>query len=298
MGGRKSRESYLTYRFMSVIETRLLTTRRAILAFRDTPGRRGRLVQLNADAGDEILVAGDMHGNVENFRRLLKLADLAAHPRRHLVVQELVHGPFRYPTGGDKSHQLVDLLCALKVQFSRQVHYLLGNHELAQLTGRRVMKGDDDSNELFARGIVDCYGSRGKELYELYLALFRVIPVAVRTANRTFVSHSLPSAGHLPDFSAEALTREPTQEADLTPGGSLYSLVWGRDVREETLNAYLKCVEGDRLISGHVPCDTGCERPSPNHVILDSQGEKAGYCLLPAARPLEAGDWERSTGTL
>src|SRR5207302_5822715 len=26
--------------------------------------------------------------------------------------QELIHGPFHYPSGGDKSHQLVDLLAA------------------------------------------------------------------------------------------------------------------------------------------------------------------------------------------
>jgi hypothetical protein len=281
---------------MSVIETRLLTTRRAILAFRDTPGRHGRLV-LPAEC-DEVLVAGDLHGHVENFRRLLKRADLAAHPRRHLIVQELVHGPFRYPAGGDKSHQLIDLICALKLQHPRQVHYLLGNHELAQLTGRKVVKGDDDYNDLFERGVSDCYGARGKELYALYLALFRVIPVAVRTANRTFVSHSLPSAGHLPEFDPAALTRDPTPEEDLVPGGSVYSLVWGRDVREETLNAFLRRVDGDRLISGHVPCERGYERPTPAHLILDSQGEPACCFLLPASRPLGPGEWEKSVGVL
>lgn len=294
MRGRTPRD--LTFDPMSVIDTRLLSVRRAILAFRDTPGRRGRFVHA-ADC-DELLVAGDLHGHVENFRRLLKRADLSASPRRHLIVQELIHSPFRYPTGGDKSHQLVDLVCALKVQFPRQVHYLLGNHELAQLTARRVMKADEDYNELFERGVRDCYGERGGELYEQYLALFRVIPVAVRTANRTFVSHSLPSAGHLPEFDVEALTREPTLETDLAPGGSLYSLVWGRDVREETLSAFLKRVDGERLISGHVPCEEGYERPSPAHVILDSQGAAAGYCQLPASRPLEPGEWEQSVGML
>jgi hypothetical protein len=276
-------------------ETRLMTARRAILAFRDQPGRRGRLVDADCD---EVLVAGDMHGHVENFRRLLKRADLVAHPRRWLVVQELIHGPFRYPTGGDKSHQLVDLVCALKVQFPHQVHYLLGNHELAQLTGRKVLKGDDDYNECFERGVSDCYGGRGGELYELYLALFRIIPIAIRTVNRTFVSHSLPSAGQMVDFDAESLTREPTRDDDLAPGGSLYSLVWGRDVREETAAAFLKRVDADRLVSGHVPCDAGFDRPSPAHVILDSQGDPAACCLLPASRPLEPGEWEQAVGML
>jgi len=280
---------------MSVIDTRLMTARRAILAFRDMPGRHGRLVHADCD---DILVVGDLHGHVENFRRALNRADLGANPRRCLVVQELVHGPFHYPTGGDKSHQLVDLVCALKAQYPRQVQYLLGNHELAQLTGRKVLKGDDDYNECFERGVTDCYGGRGRELYELYLRLFHIIPIAIRTANRTFVSHSLPSAGQQVDFDPESLTREPTRDDDLAPGGSLYSLVWGRDVREETAATFLKRVDADRLISGHVPCDAGYERPSPAHVILDSQGASAAYCLVPASRPLGPSEWEQAIGML
>src|SRR4051794_7849920 len=62
MSGRKPHKIKAPNRLMSVIETRLLTTRRAILAFRDTPGRHGRLVQA-ADC-DELLVAGDLHGHV------------------------------------------------------------------------------------------------------------------------------------------------------------------------------------------------------------------------------------------
>ena len=96
----------------------LYTLRRAVQAFRDTPGRRGRLVTLQG-AG-EVLVAGDLHGNVENFRLLLQKAELAKHPRRHLVLQELIHGPYRYPAGGDKSHQLLHLIAGLKCQFPRK----------------------------------------------------------------------------------------------------------------------------------------------------------------------------------
>src|SRR5262249_27850426 len=125
---------------MSNLETRLRTLRRAVELFRSTAGRRGRVVDLQ-DAED-VLVGGDLHGNLENFRRLLLKAALDKHPRRHLVLQELVHGPFEYPTGGDKSHQLVDLVAALKCQFPERVHYLLSNHELSQLTGRLVMKND------------------------------------------------------------------------------------------------------------------------------------------------------------
>src|SRR5438105_4121280 len=143
---------------------RLLNTlRRAAHTCRAGPGRRGRLVAL-ADA-DDVLVAGDLHGNLENFRRLLARADLGSQPRRHLVLQELVHGRFLYPAGGDKSHQLLDLLAALKVQYPHQVHMLLGNHELSQWTNRLIGKDDQDLNVLFREGVRAAYGAHAEEVY-------------------------------------------------------------------------------------------------------------------------------------
>jgi hypothetical protein len=269
---------------MSSLELRLQTLRKAIKAFREAPGRVGRLVELN-DAED-VLIGGDMHGHVANFQRLMQKAELGKHPRRHLVVQELIHGPFHHPSGGDKSHQLLDLVCALKCQFPRQVHFLLGNHELAQATNQMVSKQDTDLNELFLQGVRTTYGSRGDEVYGVYLELFAIAPFALRTPGRTFISHSLPSLGALPGLDLAALTRDPTSDEDLQPGGPLYSLVWGRDVRPETVSEFLSKVDADILISGHIPCEGGHERPSPRHVILDSQGEPAGYCLIPANRPV------------
>ena len=268
---------------MAGIDLRLQTIRRAILAFRDKPGRVGRLVRLDAD---EILVAGDMHGNVEHFRALLGHADLAKHPRRHLVFQEMIHGPYPYPDGSDKSHQLVDLLCALAAQFPRQVHYLVGNHELAQATGRNVMKHDNDLNGVFRAGLDVAYGRRGEEVYALYLQLFAAIPFALRTPNRVFLSHSLPGG----NFDPSALEADPSRAVDLEPGGSLYSLVWGRDVRAETANAFLEKVDADYLVTGHVPCEAGFDRPSGRHLILDTQGHPAAFALLPCDRPLVPDD--------
>lgn len=267
---------------MSTIDTRLKTLRKAAAAFRATPGRRGRFVALQ-DA-DDVLVAGDMHGQLENFRRLLLLADLARHPRRHVVVQELIHGPFAYPTGGDKSHQLVDLVCALKCQYPRQVHYLIGNHELSQLTDRPISKNDIDLNDLFVQGVRSAYGGRCDEAYAVYRELFAVIPAALRTPGGAFLSHSLPTASRLDELDLAALEAEPSRDADLLPGGALFALVWGRDVRPENAQAFLARVGADILITGHVPCEAGFEMPSPRHVILDSQGANAGVCLLPAGR--------------
>ena len=264
---------------------RLLTTlRQARQAYRTTPGRHGRLVHL-VDAS-EVLVGGDLHGNLENFRRLLSLADLAKHPRRHLVVQEVIHGPFEYPGGGDKSHQLFDVVAALKCQHPRQVHLLPGNHELAQWTGRLVEKNDRDLNQLFAQGVETAYGRRAAEVGAAYAELFAALPLALRTDNRVFLSHSLPSGQRLGSFDPSLLEREELPPEELLPGGSVYALVWGRDTSAANVEAFLRKVDADVLISGHIPCERGYDVPNERQLILDSLGASAACCLFPADRPL------------
>jgi hypothetical protein len=276
-------------------ERLLRTLARAAAAFRATPGRTGRIVTL-AGAAD-VLVGGDLHGHLGNFQALLKLADLAAHPHRHLILQEAVHGPFRYPAGGDKSHQLLDLVAALKCQYPDRVHFLPGNHELAQATGRSVAKGDDDYNELFVQGIRTAYGARADDVYAAYLDLIAAAPLAVRAPNRVFVSHSLPSELRMDNFRLEDLLRD-TRPEDLESHGAAYALVWGRDVRLENVETFLAKVGADLLVTGHIPCDTGFLAPNGRQLILDSMKSPAGYCLFPADRPLTHAELVRCAGTL
>jgi hypothetical protein len=264
---------------------RLLTTlRRAVIAFRATPGRRGRVVTL--PAGAEVFVTGDLHGNVENFRVLLKRADLGNNPRRHFVLQEVVHGTFRYPLGGDRSHQLLDLTAALKCQYPDRVHFLLGNHELAQWTNRAIAKNDENLLELFRTGVELAYGDRSGEVYGAYLELFAVVPLALRTANRIFISHSLPNASRLDAFDLGVLERDEHTHDDLGGSGSVHALVWGRDTSPENVAAFLAKVDADLLVTGHIPCDEGFDVPNDRQLVLDSLGIPGAYCVFATDRPL------------
>jgi hypothetical protein len=264
---------------------RLLNTlRKAAGACRETPGRRGRFIQLE-DVG-EVMVVGDLHGNVDNFRRLLACADLAKNPRRHLVLQEVIHGPYRYPIGGDKSHQMVDVVAALKCQFPRQTHYMLGNHELSQWTSRQIMKADEDLNGLFREGVDSAYGVRAEEIYAAYLEFFAALPAALRTPNRVYISHSLPSAKKMDTFNPAALEKEEVTLDDCRPGGTLFALVWGRDTSTANATTFLEKVDADLLISGHIACEDGFSVPNDRQIILDALGVRAGICLFPADRPL------------
>jgi hypothetical protein len=266
----------------------LLTIRRAVTATRATPGRHGYLIRLPENA--DVMVTGDLHGNIANFQRILQVADLARQSNRHLIMQELIHGKFRYPDGSDKSHQAVDLWCALKCQYPARVHYLPGNHELAQWTNRLIGKGDEDLNASFLDGVRHAYGEHSSEVYAAYLELFASLPLALRTPNRVFISHSLPPPAGVAAFDASRLESAKFADADLQAGGFVYGLVWGRDTSAGNVSAFLTKVDAGLLISGHIPCDQGFAVPNEQQLILDCLGSPAACCLFPASETIRQTD--------
>jgi hypothetical protein len=261
----------------------LRTIRQAAKAFCETPGRMGRLVYIGS--GQEVLVAGDVHGNLENFRRLLNVAQLSTNPRRHIVLQELVHGRFHYPQGGDKSHQLLDLLSALKCQYPERVHLLLGNHEIAQWKNQTIVKSDVELTSAFREGVQSAYGPRATEIYQAYQDMLGAVPLAIRTHNRVLLSHSAPEMSQLAAFDPEILEREVLEESEWRLGGSAHSLVWGRDTSEETILMFLKRMDADFLITGHTPALEGFAFPNPYQLILDCSGPDPAYCLFNTSEP-------------
>ncbi len=276
---------------------KLLTTlRQAAQLFRATPGRTGRFTRL--PAGAEVMVVGDLHGNVENFRLALKIANLAQQPKRHLVLQEVVHGPFQYPQGGDKSHQLLDLVAALKCQFPARVHFLLGNHELAQWQNQRIGKGAGDQNQWFYAGVESAYGEQAATVYEAYLDLFDVADLALRTENRVFISHTYPSAKNVPGFELAILERDEIADEEKKLGGAVHSIVWNRDHSQANVEAFLAKVDADWIITGHIPCEEGFATPNDRQIILDALATPACYCLFPTDRPTTQQALVACVGTL
>src|SRR5581483_4530007 len=163
---------------------------------------------------------------------------------------------------------------------------LLGNHELAQWTCEPIAKVDDDLNTLFCQGVDTAYGRHARDIYVIYHKLFATIPVAVRTPNRVFISHSLPSGIRLEKFNPAALTLDPSPEDELYAGGSIHALLWGRNTTSKHVARFLQKVDADYLISGHIPCEHGHEVPNDRQIILDAMGTPACYCLFPANRLL------------
>jgi hypothetical protein len=259
--------------------------RRAVDHTRRTPGRHGH--QLRLHNCTEVVVGGDMHGHLANFLAVMKAADLLHHPTRHLILQELIHSEtFFYPNGGDKSHQLLDLYATLKCQFPERVHFLPGNHEMAQMTGRQVAKGGQSQNALFVLGVQAAYGDAAADICRAYHDLFRDSPLAIRTANGVLCCHTTVPAKSLAMFDPLRLLDEQYDEKEYAPGGSVYSILWGRDTSEEAANAFLRKMDAELVVTGHIATDAGYDAPNRRQLIVDCASTPAAYVKFPADRPI------------
>jgi hypothetical protein len=260
----------------------LTMIRRATELMRATPGRAGGVIGLT-DVED-VMVVGDLHGNLRAFKKALAVAALDRHPRRHLVLQELVHGKLFYPDdGGDRSHQLVDVVCALKCQYPDRAHLILGNHELAEMTGRVIGKNDETLNASFRRGIDTAYGISSVEVYDAYLTLFAALPLAVRTPNRVLLCHTIPDGDDLDRLDLSLLAANTWPNEAMQRRGTIYAMTWGRDNSPETADRFATMVDADLFVTGHQPCDEGFRQANHRQVIVDGTEPYPAFCLFPAS---------------
>lgn len=254
------------------------TYRQAAALNANLPARRGNVVVLDKQNADEVMVTADLHGNRINFGKLLKIADLANHPRRHLVMQEVCHGGPTYPGGGCMSHIMLEDIARLKTEFPEQFHFLMSNHELAELTDFPITKHRRVLNLAFRCGLQEMYGCAAEDVRAACWEFLASLPLAIR-AGRAFVCHSLPENVDREGFDTTVFDRPLTPE-DLAKSGPAFRLVWGRDFRPANADAFAKLVNADLLIHGHEPCSDGFSVPNHRQLILDCCSEKACYLLL------------------
>lgn len=273
----------------AIAEEIISLCQQAAEANRTHPLRVGSVVELTTTNAAEILVAADIHGHRLNFQRIVELANLTRQPQRHLLVQEVCHGGPQYPGGGCMSHLLLEDIARLIVAHPGRVHFILSNHELAELIDHPIMKSRRVLNLNFRCGIQMMYGPRAEEVRDGYRLLIGSLPLAVRLPQRIFISHSLPEKVDTDGFDASIFQRLPTAD-DLKNGGAAYRLVWGRDFRLENATAFATAVAADVLIHGHEPCVNGARSPNAKQVIIDSCGQRGTYALLPLDIPLTADD--------
>jgi hypothetical protein len=263
------------------IENTIAAFEQATAASWATSGRAGNVVVLTPELADEVMITGDLHGHRRNFNLIKKTAALDAHPRRHLVLQEVCHGGPTYPqNGGDMSHTVLEDVARLKVKYPDRVHFILGNHELAELTDYPIQKNKQMLNLLFRLGLQQMYGPATDKVREAIFPFLRSCPLAVRMPNGVFISHSIPEQTDSKNFDRTIFSRE-IDDAELYERTGVFQLVWGRDYRAENARAFADLVDATVLINGHEPCPDGFNTPNETQIILDCCADKATYVILP-----------------
>ena len=251
-----------------------------------TESRLGNVIELNASLGDEVMVTADLHGHRPNFNAIRQIADLANHPRRHLILQEVCHGGPKYPSnGGCMSHMMLEDVAKLKVEFPQQVHFLMSNHEWSELMDFPILKNQQILNLLFRFGMQEMYGPATDKVRSSYLPFLRTLPLAVRVDKGIWISHTLPENVDREKFDSKILDKE-INDSDLEENGPLFQFIWGRDFRQANADAFASSIEADVLIHGHEPTDAGFDVPNSKQIILDSHGDNGSYLLLPIGKQL------------
>lgn len=254
---------------------------------RTCPLRRGSTVRIGEADADEVLVSADLHGHRENFDAITALADLDGHPRRHLVLQEVCHGGPQYRDGGCMSHRLLESVARLVVRYPHRVHYLLSNHELAEVTDYPIMKARRMLNVVFRMGLVNAFGRDADRVRQAAVGFIRQSPLAIAIGGEVFVSHSLPERLDRGEPFDVGVFERALKPSDLVEDGAAFRVVWGRDFRPENAAAFADLVGARVLLHGHEPCAEGYRTPNDRQVILDCCCN-GGYCaLVPTKGPLD-----------
>lgn len=269
-----------------VVEERLEMLKAATEANLATAARQGNLVRLAAAEGHDVMLTADLHGHQANWDRLMAAADLAAHPHRHLLLQEVCHGGPQYEGGGDKSHLMLEAVAELKLEYPEQVHFILSNHELSELTEFPITKDGKLLALGFRLGIQQAYGDDADRMHHAYMGFISSCPIGLLLPGDVLCVHSTPESVDFEGFDASVFDR-PLQITDLYEDGEVFRMVWGRDFRRENAEAFAEACGAKSFVLGHTPCPRGFNVPNEYVLILDCCNRPAAYAIAPLSPDLD-----------
>lgn len=226
----------------------------AATLLRDDPLRRGGVLEFGA-AG-QLVMTGDMHGNVKNFEKLQRFCALDRCPGRSVILHEIIHEEI---SGTDQPDLSIDLLLRVaqwKRDYPDNVFMLQSNHELAQLRGQEITKGGRSVLLDFERGVTHRFGDDAPVVLAAVREYIASLPLGARTRNGIFLCHSLPDPLRIDSFDTSVFER-PLTETDIMPGGDAYALLWGRFHSPAAVERFARRMGVDYFIVGHTPQEQG-----------------------------------------
>jgi len=227
--------------------------------------RRGNVIHL-PDKGS-VVIGGDIHGHRRNFERLIAYADLAGHPERHIVLQEVIHGGPEDDLGGCLSYQLLFDVIRYKLSDPDRVHIVMGNHDTACISSSEVMKNGKEMNRAMGSALDREFRGASPEVKLAIRQFLFSQPLAVRCANRVWISHSLPADRFVEVFDTGVFGRELRPD-DCEKPGPAYLLTWGRRHSQAALDRLAERLDADLFVLGHQAQTHGWCQAGENLIIL------------------------------
>jgi len=238
--------------------------------------RKGNVLDL--EAGCRVIVAGDVHGNRTNLKKIIDYAALGANPRRRLVLQEVIHGPVDEDSSLDCSVELLLRVARLRIANPTQTALVLGNHDIAQAVGNEIAKDGRGVCKDFSDGVAHAFGPQAAaEISPAINEFLLSAPLAVRCPNGVFIVHSLPSPDRM-ELAGLGILDRLTGTGDLRRGCGAYEWTWGRGHTPEQIDDLAQRLGVQYFILGHQHGPQGCQTIGPKATILTSDNERG--CVM------------------
>jgi hypothetical protein len=223
-----------------------------------------------------VWVSGDLHDNLFNLSKIIKLADLETNSN-HIVLQEIIHSSVE--TGmPDMSFRMLVRVASLVISYPEQVHPILANHELSQATNRAITKGGCELVSKFVSGVECVFGKSAPDILAAITTFIFAMPLAVQSKSGLMCCHSLPNEDDMDLFDINIINRELVLKDMTNMDGSACMLVWGRRQSHKQINTLAKNWGVKLFCLGHAWVSEGIEMASDKALLLNSD-HKNGVVL-------------------
>ena len=229
------------------------------------PRREGNVVTVSPSS--RIICSGDLHGYRAAFSNIVSHAKLGANPNNRVVLQEIIHGPVDQRTGFDRSIELLMRAARLRIEHPAEALLIMGNHDLAQVSGSEISKYGYGVCKAFIDGVRYAFADDADDLLAALDEFFMSLPLAVRCPGGVFISHSVPSPGKFDQGCMEILDR-PITHQDMLRNGPAYNWVWGRRHTEEQLETLAGQLGVEFFLMAHQHTESGYDLISRRGAVV------------------------------
>lgn len=221
------------------------------------------VLQINAYEGEDIVVVGDIHGNIES---LINIFQAKGDPS---ITKYLFLGD--YVDRGQNSCEVIVLLYAFKCLYPENIHLIRGNHEFRSMNDHYGFK--EECYKRIKIKVNDKYMYGGQKFYDIITDSFQYLPICAILNEKVFCVHG----------GITALVEEKSQlmniqkvGADFTKYDSVQAeLLWNDP--DPNVKTYKRSPRGLGCVFGDEALNDFLQKMDFNVVIRAHQNQMNGY---------------------